>query len=71
MKKKQQPKASGKEKMIKVQWKKSVIGRPEDQRKTIQGLGFKRLHQIRILPDRPEIRGMIQKVGHLVRVMES
>jgi len=71
MKKKQQPKASGKEKMIKVQWKKSVIGRPEDQRKTIQGLGFRRLHQIRILPDRPEIRGMIQRVSHLVQVLES
>jgi len=71
MKKKQQPKASGKEKMIKVQWKKSTIGRPEDQRKTIQGLGFRRLHQIRILPDRPEIRGMIQRVGHLVQVLES
>jgi large subunit ribosomal protein L30 len=71
MKKKQQPKASGKEKMIKVQWKKSVIGRPENQRKTIQGLGFRRLHQIRILPDRPEIRGMIQRVGHLVQVLES
>ena len=71
MKKKQQPKASGKEKMIKVQWKKSTIGRPEDQRKTIQGLGFRRLHQIRILPDRPEIRGMIQRVSHLVQVLES
>ena len=71
MKKKQQPKASGKEKMIKVQWKKSVSGRPENQRKTIQGLGFRRLHQIRILPDRPEIRGMIQSVSHLVHVLES
>ena len=71
MKKKQQPKASGKEKMIKVQWKKSVIGRPENQRKTIQGLGFRRLHEIRMLPDRPEIRGMIQRVGHLVHVLES
>jgi len=71
MKKKQQPKASGKEKMIKVKWKKSVSGRPENQRKTIQGLGFRRLHQIRILPDRPEIRGMLQRVSHLVHVLES
>jgi large subunit ribosomal protein L30 len=57
--------------MIKVQWKKSASGRPENQRKTIQGLGFRRLHQIRILPDRPEIRGMIQSVSHLVHVLES
>jgi large subunit ribosomal protein L30 len=57
--------------MIKVQWKKSASGRPENQRKTIQGLGFRRLHEIRMLPDRPEIRGMIQRVGHLVHVLES
>jgi large subunit ribosomal protein L30 len=71
MKKKQPPKASGKEKMIKVQWKRSASGHPENQRKTIQGLGFRRLHQIRILPDRPAIRGMILRVSHLVDVLES
>jgi large subunit ribosomal protein L30 len=47
-----------------------MIGRPQDQRKTIQGLGFKRLHQTLVLPDRPAIRGMIQHVIHLVEVME-
>jgi large subunit ribosomal protein L30 len=57
--------------MIKVQWKKSVSGHPANQRQTIQGLGFRRLQQIRILPDRPEIRGMIQRVSHLVHVLES
>ena len=58
------------EKTITVRWKRSVIGRPQDQRKTIQGLGFKRLHQTLVLPDRPAIRGMIQRVIHLVEVME-
>jgi large subunit ribosomal protein L30 len=58
------------EKTITVRWKRSVIGRPQDQRKTIQGLGFKRLHQTLVLPDRPAIRGMIQHVIHLVEVME-
>ena len=58
------------EKTITVKWKRSVIGRPQDQRKTIQGLGFKRLHQTLVLPDRPAIRGMIQHVIHLVEVME-
>jgi large subunit ribosomal protein L30 len=71
MKQKQAPEAPSKEKRIKVQWEKSVIGHPEEQRRTIQGLGFRRLHQIRILPDRPEIRGMIQRVSHLVHVLES
>jgi large subunit ribosomal protein L30 len=58
------------EKTITVRWKRSVIGRPQDQRKTIQGLGFKRLHQTLVLPDRPAIRGMIQHVIHLVEVIE-
>ena len=48
------------EKTITVKWIRSVIGRTEDQKKTIRGLGFKRLHQTLTLPDRPEIRGMIQ-----------
>jgi large subunit ribosomal protein L30 len=58
------------EKTITVRWKRSAIGRPQDQRKTIQGLGFKRLHQTLVLPDHPAIRGMIQHVIHLVEVME-
>ena len=58
------------ERMITVKWIRSVIGRTDDQRKTIQGLGFRRLHQTLILPDRPEIRGMIQRVIHLLEVKE-
>ena len=57
------------EKTIKVKWKKSVIGRKADQKKTIQGLGFKRLNQTLILPDRPAIRGMIDRVSHLVDIV--
>ena len=58
------------EKTIKVKWKRSISGRPDDQRKTIQGLGFKRLNQVLVLPDQPQIRGMINRVIHLVEVME-
>lgn len=58
------------EKTIKVRWRKSAIGKPHEQKKTIQGLGFRRLNQIRILPDRPEIHGMIDRVRHLVEVIE-
>lgn len=58
------------EKTITIRWIKSVIGRTEVQRKTIRGLGFKRLHQTLTLPDRPEIRGMIRRVIHLVEVKD-
>lgn len=52
---------------------KSGIGRIQRQRDTLRGLGLTRLHQTRILQDTPAIRGMIQKVCHLVewRVVED
>jgi len=58
------------DKTITIRWRRSVIGRPQDQRKTIKGLGFKRLNQTLTLPDRPEIRGMIDHVKHLIEVIE-
>ncbi len=58
------------EKMIQVRWKKSAIGKPAYQKETIKGLGFKRLNQTVRLPDRPEIRGMIRSVSHLVEIIE-
>ena len=51
---------------IKVIQRKSGIGRPQDQRATLLGLGLKRLNQERILQDTPAVRGMINKVNHLV-----
>jgi large subunit ribosomal protein L30 len=59
------------EKTITVKWVRSQIGRIRDQRETLRGLGFKRLHQTRTLPDRPEVRGMIDRVAHLLEVKES
>jgi len=58
------------EKMIRLRWKKSAIGQPSYQRETIKGLGFRRLRQTLAVPDRPEIRGMIKCVSHLVEVIE-
>lgn len=58
------------EKMIRVKWKKSASGKPAYQRATLKGLGFKRLSQILTVPDCPEIRGMILRVGHLLEVMQ-
>jgi len=46
----------------------SPIGRPDDQRATLIGLGLNKLHRSRELEDTPAVRGMIAKVQHLVRV---
>jgi large subunit ribosomal protein L30 len=59
------------EKTITVRWRKSTIGRIENQKRTIQSLGFKRLNQTLTLPDKPEIRGMINRVNHLLEVVEQ
>lgn len=48
----------------------SVIGAKPDQRRTIRSLGLRRIRHTVIHPDRPEIRGMIVKVSHLVEVRE-
>ena len=46
----------------------SSIGRPKDQRATLIGLGLNKMHRSRLLDDSPAIRGMIDKVQHLVHV---
>ena len=46
----------------------SSIGRPKDQRATLVGLGLNKMHRSRLLDDSPAIRGMIDKVQHLVHV---
>jgi large subunit ribosomal protein L30 len=49
----------------------SPIGRKPDQRATLKGLGLNKMHRRRALEDSPAIRGMIDKVKHLVRVVEG
>jgi large subunit ribosomal protein L30 len=55
---------------LKVTQTRSLIGRPPDQRATVRGLGLKRLGDVVVKEDRPEIRGMLRKVSHLIRVEE-
>jgi len=55
---------------LKVTQVRSAIGRPQDQKDTVRRLGIHRLHETVIKEDRPEIRGMIAKVHHLVTVEE-
>ena len=47
----------------------SAIRRPKDQQDTLLGLGLKRMHRQSTLVDTPEVRGMIKKISHLVRVV--
>ena len=49
----------------------SLIGSKQDQRRTMESLGLKRIRHSVTQPDRPEIRGMIAKVSHLVEVTEE
>ena len=49
----------------------SPIGRRYDQEATLKGLGLNKLHRQRTLEDTPSVRGMINKVKHLVRVLEE
>ena len=49
----------------------SIIRRPENQKRTMAALGLRRLHQTVIHDDTPEMRGMLNKVGHLVDIEEA
>ena len=51
-----------------VTQKKSSIGRQSDQKKTLIGLGLNKIGRSKVLNDTPSIRGMINKVKHLVEV---
>jgi large subunit ribosomal protein L30 len=56
---------------VRVTQIKSPIGRPNDQRETLKGLGLNKMHRTRELEDTPSVRGMIDKVSHLVRVEDG
>jgi large subunit ribosomal protein L30 len=59
---------AGESKRVRVTQIGSPIGRRKDQRETLIGLGLNKLHRSRELVDTPSVRGMIDKVQHLVRV---
>ena len=56
---------------IKVKLVRSMIGRPERHRRVLRGMGLTRLNKTVELKDTPEIRGMINKVSHLVSTEEK
>lgn len=63
-------KAGAAMKHVKVTQIHSVIGRRFDQRDTLIGLGLNKMNRSRVLIDTPDVRGMITKVRHLLRVEE-
>ena len=55
---------------LKVTQVRSLIDRPKDQKDTVRRLGLRRMHDTVVKEDRPDIRGMLYKVRHLVTVEE-
>lgn len=58
-------------KQVTIKYVHSPIGRDESQKATIRGFGFTRLNQVKSFPDTAAIRGMINKVFHLVQIVEK
>ncbi|MBI5026276.1 MAG: 50S ribosomal protein L30 [Nitrospirae bacterium] len=58
-------------KVLRITLKRSLIGRPEKQRKIIKSLGLRRIGHTVMKEDTPVIRGMIQKVPHLLEIDEG
>ncbi len=56
---------------LRITWVKSSIGYPRRQKGTIRALGLRRLGDVVEQDDTPVIRGMVDKVGHLIHVDES
>ena len=56
--------------MVKIKQTGSPIRRPASQRKILVGLGLSKMNRVVELQDTPEIRGMIQKVRHMVEVID-
>jgi large subunit ribosomal protein L30 len=59
------------EKNITVRQKKSQIGSMPKTRATMRALGLRKIGDVNVLPDRPEIRGMIARVPHLIEIVVS
>ncbi len=62
---------SGSGKTITVEQIASPMRRPDIQRQTLIGLGLNKLHRRRTLVDTPDVRGMINRIPHLVRIVEE
>lgn len=57
-------------KKLEITLRRSCIGRPEKHRRVITGLGLRKMNQTVVREDTPQIRGMVQKISHLLKVKE-
>jgi large subunit ribosomal protein L30 len=60
-----------KKKMIQIKYVRSVICTPKKHKAVVKGLGFTRLNQVVEREDTPSIRGMVNTIPHLVRIVEN
>ena len=58
-------------KKVEITLTRSVIGTTEVQRKTVEALGLKKIHESVVREDSPSVRGMINRVSHLITVKEA
>lgn len=56
---------------LRITLRRSVIGRPGKHRRVVQSLGLRKLNSEVVLRDTPQVRGMIEKVSHLLEVEET
>ena len=56
---------------LKIKYVRSVIGRPKAQKELGRGLGLRRLNQVVERPDTPSVRGIVNKISHLVELVEG
>jgi large subunit ribosomal protein L30 len=59
------------EKTLRIKYVRSSIGRSQHQKRIVQGLGLRKLNQVVERPDSPEVRGMVAKISHLVKIIEG
>lgn len=55
---------------IRIQYYKSMIGYSKKQKAMVKGLGFTKLNQVKEKPDNPAMRGVVNKIPHLLKIVE-
>ena len=60
-----------KAKTLRIRQIRSVVGRPRNQREVLRGLGLRRIRHEVVRQDTPAVRGMVDKIPHLVEIVEE
>jgi large subunit ribosomal protein L30 len=62
--------SNGSQKILRITLVRSLLGNTERHKRTVRALGLRKMHQTVELKDTPQLRGMVAKVAHMVRVDE-